>query len=315
MKDQYAIAVHGGAGSVNPAKLSDEKRNLYEYGLRKAIEAGLASLSGGCSALDAVEHAVRILEDDAVYNAAHGSVLTNDEVHELDAAIMSGDGWAGAVASVKRVKNPVSLARGVLGDGHYVLLVSSGAEQFAESIGMELVDNAYFFTQKRYHQLKAIQHTHRTQLDHVFEEEEYHRKHGTVGAVALDAFGHLAAATSTGGLTNKKFGRVGDTPIIGAGTYANNKTCAISATGLGEAYIRCSAAHDISCLMEYGGLTLHEASWTVIFEKIPAQHGEGGVISIDRMGNIAMPFNTSGMYRGFGRSNGELSVGILAADL
>jgi beta-aspartyl-peptidase (threonine type) len=313
MPFEYEIAIHGGAGNIKSAGLTEAKRQKHEQALAEALDVGMKTMARGGNAVEAVEAAVRVLEDNPQFNAGKGAVLTHEEEHELDAAIMDGRGEAGGVASVRQIANPVSLARAVMESHQYVLLVADGAEDFARSVGMPMVDNSYFYTKKRIAQLKAIQHTNSLELDHT--EEEFHRKHGTVGAVARDAHGNLASATSTGGLTNKKYRRVGDTPLIGAGTYADNRTCAVSATGIGEAFIRCCAAHHVSVLMEYCGMDLQLAAEEVVYRRVPLFRGEGGLITIDRQGHIAMPFNTTGMYRGFARSTGERAVGILPEDL
>jgi beta-aspartyl-peptidase (threonine type) len=287
------IIIHGGAGTIRKDQMTPEREKQYREKLTEAIMAGYAILKDGGSSLDAVVTAVRIMEDSPLFNAGKGAVFTSEGTNELDASIMDGATLkAGAVASLKRIKNPITLARLVMEQSPHVMMVGEGAEAFARQHGVELVDPSYFRTEERWQQLQRAK-----------EREKQHRteaqeKRGTVGAVALDSRGNIAAATSTGGTTNKKFGRVGDAPIIGAGTYANNATCGVSATGTGEYFIRSVVAHDISALMEYKGLSLKQAAETVI-EKVGKLGGDGGVIALDRNGNIAMPFNTSGMYRAY----------------
>lgn len=297
------LLIHGGAGTILPESMTPEKEAAYRGGLSKALEAGYAILSGGGPALLAVEEAVKVLEDNPLFNAGKGAVFTHDKKHELDAAIMDGKTLkAGAVAGVTNIKNPVNLALKVMRDSDYVLLTGEGAQQFAAQHGVKQIETSYFYTDLRYQQLLQIIDSKKSVLDHnvaVPQLGEDHKKFGTVGAVALDSEGNLAAATSTGGLTNKQFGRVGDSPIIGAGTYANNETCAISATGQGETFIRHVVAYDISCLMAYRGLSLGEACKLVV-EKINKADPEcGGVIALDAKGNFCFEFNTIGMYRGF----------------
>lgn len=277
--------------------------------LRESVLAGELVLKDGGSALDAVEQAVRLLEDNQLFNAGRGSVFSHTIKNEMDAAIMNGlDLTAGAVAGISNVKNPISLARAVMEKSDHVLLSGNGAIEFAKSIGAEFADDEYFFVQSRYDQLKKALSSGSTLLDHTGEDDD--KKFGTVGAVALDIHGNLAAATSTGGMTNKKFGRVGDSPIIGAGTYANNKTCAISCTGHGEFFIRSVVAYDISCLMEYRDMSLNDACEYVVMKKLKDLGGEGGLIAVDGNGNICMPFNTDGMYRASKKPGQELFIAI-----
>jgi len=272
---------------------SPELEKAYLDKLQEALDSGEAILKSGGTALDAVTASVIIMEDSPLFNAGKGSVFSESGENEMDAAIMSGkDLSAGAVAGVRTIKNPIIAARKVMEESKHVLLVRDGAEKFAKEHGVEIVDPSYFFTQKRYDALLKAQ------------------KHGTVGAVALDRAGNLAAATSTGGMTNKMTGRVGDTPIIGAGTYANNKTCAVSATGHGEFFIRYSVAYDISALMEYKGMKIEEAANEVIFNKLLPVGGTGGVITVDKDGNYSMTFNTSGMFRGVVTAEGTIETGI-----
>lgn len=291
--------------------MTPEKESAYTDGLTQSILAGEAVLKQGGSSLDAVEAAVRLLEDNSLFNAGRGSVFTHTGKNEMDAAIMNGsDLSAGSVAGISNIKNPISLARAVMQKSEHVLLCGNGAIEFAKSIGAEFADDEYFFVQARYDQLKKAQSSGSTLLDHTSENDE--KKFGTVGAVALDMQGNLAAATSTGGMTNKKFGRIGDSPVIGAGTYANNKTCAISCTGHGEYFIRSVVAYDISCLIEYKGMSLQDACELVVMDKLKKIGGEGGLIAIDHYGNICMPFNSAGMYRAKKTSDQQLYVGIYA---
>jgi beta-aspartyl-peptidase (threonine type) len=292
MATNISIAIHGGAGTILRSSMTPELQAQYELGLRQARDAGYVVLERGGSSVDAVEVAVAALEDFPLFNAGRGAVFNNVGKHEMDACIMRGDTMeAGAVCGVAGVKNPVKLARAVMERSGHVLLSGQGAEEFGRAQGMEFADEAYFYTQQRYDQWQQALKEDRVQLDHS------DKKFGTVGAVALDAFGNLAAATSTGGMTNKKFGRVGDSPVPGAGTYANNATCAISCTGHGELFLRAVVAHDISCLMEYRGLSLQEACDLVVQDKLVKIGGEGGLVAVDTNGRIAMPFNSEGMYR------------------
>ncbi len=281
----------------------DETKYITE--LNHAIIKGYTILKGGGSALDAVEYAVRILEDCPLFNAGKGSVFTHEGTHEMDASIMCGDTLnAGAVAAVKGIRNPVQLARKVMEESGYVLLCGSGAERFGKSAALPFENEKYFFTDNRFNQWQALKNSEHAVLDH-----DGGKKFGTVGAVALDQNGNVAAATSTGGLTNKKFGRLGDSVVIGAGNYANNKTCAVSCTGYGEYFIRSVVAYDISCLMEYGGLSLKDACARVI-DKLTDFGGEGGFIAIDKLGNIELLFNTEGMYRGYASSDKSSGIQV-----
>lgn len=303
---KYGIVIHGGAGSIVPGRYSSEQEEEFEKKLAEALEAGYEILENGGSSLDAVEAAVIILEDSPYFNAGKGAVFTASGINELDAAIMNGENLqAGAVAGLHHIKNPISLARAVMEKSEHVMMISDGAEEFAEQNGFELIDPEYFFVQERWDSLQKI-----LQREKESSKNNGAEKFGTVGAVALDKNGNLAAATSTGGMTNKKFGRVGDVPIIGAGTYANNKTCAVSATGQGEYFIRLNVAHDISALMEYNNISLVDAANDVIHNKLENLGGTGGVIAIDKNGNIAMPFNTPGMFRGY-KLNNENPVVLL----
>lgn len=307
------IAIHGGAGAITRAALSAEKEQEYIQALSGIVAAGQQILAQGGSALDAVTEAVRLLEECPLFNAGKGSVFTHQGTHELDACVMDGRTCdAGAVAGVSRIRNPILAARAVLENSQHVLFAGEGAEKFATAHGLEMVASDFFFTQSRFDQLHRAQAEQgRVLLDHDGAEPiDPDSKFGTVGAVALDALGNLAAATSTGGMTNKQAGRVGDTPIIGAGCYANNATVAVSSTGTGEIFMRGVAAYDVSALMEYAGLSLQQASDRVVMEKLLAMGGSGGMIAIDSQGNVALPFNSEGMYRGFGYVGDAPSVGI-----
>lgn len=304
----YAIAIHGGAGTIARHLLDEEKQRQYQEGLQSALDAGYAILEQGGSSLDAVTAAVVALENCPLFNAGKGSVFNHDGRHEMDASLMRGDNRdAGAVSGVWHVKNPVLLAKAVMEHSEHVLLSGEGAETFARMQGLDFETDAYFHDDFRYAQYQEALKADRVQLDHAASGD---RKFSTVGAVALDAAGNICAATSTGGMTNKKFGRIGDTPIIGAGTYANNETCAVSCTGHGELFIRQVVAHQVHCLMAYKNSTLAEACEQVVMKDLVAIGGEGGIIAIDRLGNISMPFNSEGMYRGFRKSDGSGAVAI-----
>lgn len=303
---KLALAIHGGAGTISRALMSAEREAAYRDGLQQALRRGWELLDDGVDALDAVEATVCVLEDNPLFNAGRGSVFTHNEKHEMDAAIMSGvDLRAGAVAAVDGIKNPIKLARRVMEATEHVLMCGSGAEEFAREAGFEFAPPEYFFDELRYEQLLQARREDEVRLDH-----SPVKKFGTVGAVARDARGHLAAATSTGGMTNKRYGRVGDTAIIGAGTYADDQTCAISCTGHGEFFIRTVTAHEVTCLMKYKGLTLHEACEQVVCVTLREMGGEGGLIAVDRTGNIALPFNSEGMYRAWITSESEAEVAI-----
>ena len=300
----HAIAIHGGAGAVPRAALSAERERLYRAGLEAALDAGYAVLEAGGTSLDAVASAVRLLEDDPMFNAGHGAALTRDGAAELDAAIMDGQQMrAGAVASVRHVKNPVELARHVMEKSRHVLLVGAGAEEFALEEGLPLVPNRYFRTAERIGQLECEQRGERV-------SDLVPSTQGTVGAVARDAHGNLAAATSTGGMTNKRPGRVGDSPIIGAGTYAKNGVCAVSATGHGEYFIRAVAAHHVCASVEYRGVALEAAVHELLHEILKGMGGDGGLIAVDHAGRIVMDFSTEGMFRGARDSNGRRDIAI-----
>lgn len=309
-KKRPVIAIHGGAGAITRAAMSAEKEQLYLAELERIVSAGQVILAAGGSSLDAVTEAVRLLEECPLFNAGKGAVFTHQGTHELDACIMDGRTLdAGAICGVSHIRNPVMTARKVLENSPHVLFTGAGAEDFARANGQEMVEPAYFFTQERYDQLqRAIAADTGVMLDHdgatlnaSGDPIDPERKFGTVGAVAIDEFGDLAAATSTGGMTNKQAGRVGDSPIIGAGCYASNNTVAISSTGTGEVFMRTVAAYDVAALMEYAGLTLAEAAHKVVQEKLLPLGGSGGMIAVDKFGNVELPFNSEGMYRGFAR--------------
>ncbi len=295
------LVIHGGAGTILKKNMTPEKEKLYREKMEEALNKGYDTLLKGGSALDACEVVIRILEDSPLFNAGKGSVFTNDGKNEMDAAIMDGSNLkAGSVAGVRRIKNPVSAARAVMEKSEHVMMVGDGAEKFAKKCNLEIVDTSYFYTEERWKSLQRAKKAELIKSDSsgaVPVPKDY--KYGTVGAVALDKNGNLAAATSTGGMTNKRYGRVGDAPIIGAGTYANNKTCAVSCTGHGEFFIRAQVAYDISALMAYKGYSVKKASEKVVMEKLVEMKGEGGVIALDAKGNLAMPFNSEGMYRGY----------------
>jgi beta-aspartyl-peptidase (threonine type) len=306
----HCLVIHGGAGTILRSSMSPELEKLYKEGLMAALTAGNSILEKGGLAMDAVEAAILQMEDNPLYNAGKGSVFTHDGKNEMDASLMSGkDLSAGAVAGVRNVKNPIKLARAVMDKSEFVLLCGKGAEEFARTQNLEFESDAYFYVQQRYDQLLQIRDSGKTQMDHT-EPAQPGKKFGTVGAVAFDMLGNLAAGTSTGGMTNKQYGRAGDTPIIGAGTYANNRTCGISCTGHGEYFIRAVVAYDISCLMEYKNLTLKEACEEVVNNKLVKFGGEGGLIGIDNKGNAEMVFNSDGMYRGMKRAGEDYVLGI-----
>lgn len=309
----FTIAVHGGAGTILKEDMTPQLEQAYTLGLQEALDTAYAVLEQGGTAVNAVKAAVVVLEDNVLFNAGRGSVFTKKGIQEMDAAIMSGiDLAAGAVAGVRNVRNPIELATEVMRNSDHVFLSGKGANDFAIKQGIKLEPDEFFFSQFRYDQWKAIRDSDNYSLDHTNHAEELMRdkKFGTVGAVACDVHGNLAAATSTGGMTNKKYGRIGDTPMIGAGTYANNRTCAISCTGHGELFIRSVAAYDVSCLMEYKGMNLQEAMDVVVNDKLMAIHGEGGMIGVDATGNAALVFNSAGMYRGVKNNRGLSAVSI-----
>ena len=310
----FTIAIHGGAGTILKEDMTPDLEQAYLEGLQGALDISYAVLEEGGTAINAVKAALVLLEDNVLFNAGRGSVFTKKGVQEMDAAIMDGINLsAGAVAGVRNVRNPIELATEVMRNSNHIFLSGKGANDFAIKQGVKLEPDEYFFSQFRYDQWKAIRDSDNYSLDHThhhLEELMRDKKFGTVGAVACDRNGNLAGATSTGGMTNKKYGRIGDSPMIGAGTYANNKTCAISCTGHGEMFIRSVAAYDVSCLMEYKGMGLQEAMHKVVHEKLIAIQGEGGMIGVDAQGNAAMLFNSAGMYRGVKNSKGLLEVSI-----
>ena len=312
MIKKYVIAIHGGAGTILRTNMTNEIEQKYKMALNESILAGENILLNSGLAIDAVEAAIRSLENNPLFNAGRGSVFSHEGEHEMDASIMNGkDLMAGAVAGVKNVKNPITLAKSVMQHSNHVFMAGQGAEVFAKQLNIEMAPNEYFFEQMRYDQLiqaKASDTIHLDHVDNKFENGE--KKFGTVGAVALDVFGNISAGTSTGGMTNKKHGRVGDTPIIGAGTYANNQTCAVSCTGHGEFFIRSVVAYDISCLIEYKGFSLKEACNLVVKDKLVKIGGEGGLIALDARGNIELCFNSEGMYRASKKSDEEVYLGI-----
>jgi beta-aspartyl-peptidase (threonine type) len=308
--NKFAIAIHGGAGTILRSLMTPDKEQLYMNALQEAIDTGHSILKSGGSSIDAVEAAVVSLENFPLFNAGKGAVFTNKGTHEMDASIMDGKTLeAGAVSGISHVQNPVVLARMVKEKSGHVFLSGTEAEVFARNMQLPFQSDDYFYESSRYQQWQETKDSETYQLDHTAKEGEG-KKFGTVGAVALDIHGNLAAATSTGGMTNKRFGRIGDTPIIGAGTYANNQTCAISCTGHGEFFIRAVVAYDISCLMEYKGLTLKQACDLVVKDKLVKMGGEGGLIAIDSHGNIELPFNTDGMYRAYRTGDGQSVVRI-----
>ena len=306
--NNFSIAIHGGAGTLVKGLMTHELEAEYKLALKNARDKGYEVLEKGGSALDAVEVAVKLLEDTPLFNAGKGSVFTNEGTHEMDASIMEGKTLeAGAVSLITGIKNPVSLARDVMEKSYHVFLAGEGAMKFADGLGYKIESPEYFYDEVRYKQWQGIKDSDNFQLDHSVKKDG---KFGTVGAVACDQNGNIAAATSTGGMTNKKWGRVGDSPMVGAGVYANNKTCAVSCTGSGEFFIRGVVAYDVSCLMEHKGMSLEDAANEVIQKRVLEINGDGGLISLDVQGNIAMPFNTEGMYRAFKTSKGDKGISI-----
>lgn len=307
----FTLVIHGGAGNITPAILNKEQEVQYVAALKEALDKGYDILSKGGSSPDAVVAAISTMEDNPLFNAGRGAVFTKKGLNEMDAAIMDGSNLAaGAIAGVRNIKNPIKLAREVMLHSGHVFLSGEGAAEFALNQGIEMAPDEYFFNRARYDQWIEIRDSDYYQLDHKADNlkgpkplDDY--KYGTVGAVACDAEGNIAAGTSTGGMTNKSFGRIGDSPVIGAGTYANNKTCGISCTGHGEPFLRAVVAHDVSCLMEYKGLSLHDACNTVIKDKLVKIGGEGGLIAVDSKGNYDFCFNSAGMYRGMRNSEGK----------
>lgn len=316
---RWGIVIHGGAGTISREAMTPEREAEYRAALTQALQAGHAVLARGGTSLDAVSAAVRVMEDSPLFNAGRGAVFTNDGKNELDAAVMDGRTLAaGAVAGLHHVRNPIDLARAVMEKSPHVMMIGEGAETFARQQGIEMVPASYFRTESRWQALqRALEEERRRGTTSYFRDleaspdpEARERKFGTVGAVALDRHGNLAAGTSTGGMTNKRWGRVGDVPIIGAGTYANNASCAVSATGHGEYFIRYTVAHDICARVQYRGLPLARAADEVVMDVLVKAGGEGGVIAMDAQGNVAMPFNSSGMYRGYVGADGAPTVAI-----
>lgn len=314
IENSFGIVIHGGAGTILKKNMSDSLETAYKSKLKEAITAGYEILNNGGNSLDAVTSTINILEDSPLFNAGKGAVFTHEGRNELDASIMDGSTLhAGAVAGVRHIKNPIDLARGVMEKSEHVLLYGPGAEEFARGLGYKMMDTSYFFTENRYKSLQRILEKEKVKDETKVSFEDFFikdSKFGTVGCAALDKHGNLAAGTSTGGMTNKRWNRIGDSPIIGAGTYANNATCAVSATGWGEYFIRGVVAYDISALMEYKGMTLQEAAQEVIQKKIPELGGDGGIVAIDKDGNVAMEFNTAGMYRATMNAKGDLIIAI-----
>lgn len=309
----FAIVIHGGAGGIKREYFTEKQQEAYKEKLQEALEAGYKILEKGGISLDAIQAAIKVMENAPLFNAGKGSVYNSEGNQEMDAAIMDGKTLnSGAVAGVNHIKNPILAARVVMDSSKHVMLSGKGAEIMAKKYGIEMVDSSYFFTEKRLNQLRKIQEKEKTQLDnttYLIENELIDdHKHGTVGAVAIDKNGNIAAGTSTGGMTNKKYGRIGDVPIIGAGTYANNLTCGISATGTGEYFIRTVAAHEVSNLIQYKGLNPSDALHEVLFNQIGPLGGEGGMILLDKNGDVFWDFNSTGMFRAYKKSNGENKV-------
>lgn len=299
---KFALVMHGGAGTIERSQMTPDKEKAYIAGMESALKAGSDILQRGGASLDAVETALRLLEDNPLFNAGKGAVFSHEGTNELDSSIMDGKTLdAGAVSGLKHIRNPISLARLVMEKSPHVMLYGEGAEAFAKNMGVPFVDQKYFHTDERWRALQKL----KTEPAPISDKD----RHGTVGAVALDQAGNMAAGTSTGGLTNKRFGRIGDSPIIGAGTYANNRTCAVSCTGDGEYFIRSGVARDVAALMEYKGLSVQEAAQAAL-DKVGKLGGTGGLIALDGKGNFAMPFNTSGMYRGWVGADGKVNVEI-----
>ncbi|PCI33482.1 MAG: beta-aspartyl-peptidase [Alphaproteobacteria bacterium] len=327
-KKPYVLVIHGGAGTILKKNMTAEKELAYRTKLDEALRTGQAILEGGGTAVDAVVATINVMENSPLFNAGKGAVFNHRGENEMDASIMDGrDLNAGAVAGVRRVKNPINLAREVMTNSKHVMLSGEGAEEFADSRGVELVDPAYFRTKKRWNQLQKALERDQVFLDHDGDQdsgkpdtdkiadrgrdpEDPDQKFGTVGAAALDIHGNLAAGTSTGGMTNKRWNRIGDSPVIGAGTYADNNSCALSATGHGEYFLRAVVAHSVCALMEYKGLTLQQAADEIVMNKLVRMGGEGGIIAVDRAGNVTMTFNTEGMYRGYVKGQGEPVIQI-----
>ncbi|CAM1341183.1 isoaspartyl peptidase/L-asparaginase family protein [Tenacibaculum amylolyticum] len=314
--NDFAIVIHGGAGTILKKNMTPEKEAAYKEKLKEAITIGYTILKNGGKSIDAVEQTIHVLENSPLFNAGKGAVFTHDETNELDASIMTGsDLNAGAVAGVKGVKNPISLARKVMEKSPHVMLSGKGAVVFAKEQGLELADSSYFYTDSRFKSLQRVKEKMKAQLDHdgktaFYDPEIKDSKFGTVGCVALDTYGNITAGTSTGGMTNKRWNRIGDSPIVGSGTYANNETCGVSSTGWGEYFIRVQVAHDISALMDYKEMSLQDAAKEVIQNKLTKLGGTGGIIALDKNGNMVFEFNTAGMYRASMNQQGDLEVKI-----
>jgi len=319
-----AIVIHGGAGTILPENMTDATEKQYRDALTQALQTGHTILEDGGTSMDAVVQTLTVLEDSPLFNAGKGAVFTSEGTVELDASIMDGSTRnAGALTGVTNVRNPIQLARAILVHSRHVMMSGAGAEAFAQEQGFEDTPNDYFYTERRREALRRAQSREESPTGDAGDAMHFDddprtepNKFGTVGAVALDRNGDIAAGTSTGGMTNKRFGRVGDSPIIGAGTYAHNETCGVSATGHGEYFIRGAVGHDIAARMRYGGMSLEEAANSVVMEELPSigEGGSGGVIALDAEGNIAMPFNTPGMYRGYVDTDGNLVVQIYGSD-
>ena len=320
--ENFAIVIHGGAGTILKDSLSPELDKQYREMLNVSLKAGYDVLAKGGTSMDAVIAAIKVMEDSPLFNAGKGSVFANDGTNSMDASIMNGkDLKAGAVAGVHTIRNPIEGARAVMEKSPHVMLSGDGADKFAKEQGLKIEDPKYFYDEKRWKQFQKAKMQDEIKMDHSSHDTtgsiqslNGDKKFGTVGCVALDKYGNLAAGTSTGGMTNKKWGRIGDSPIIGAGTYANNKTCGVSCTGHGEYFIRNVVAYDVSALMEYKGMSLEQAANEVVMKKLKEQGGEGGLIGMDTKGNITMPFNTPGMYRGYMKKDGKAWIGIYGSD-
>lgn len=306
MPNNFSIAIHGGAGTIRQKEMTPEKEQQLRQTLNRSIQAGIDILKEGGDAIAATSAAVVVMEDSPLFNAGKGSVFNHDGFVEMDASIMCGKNLdSGGVTCIRHLKNPILAAKEVLSTSQHCLLSGEGAELFAQQRGLEFKKAPYFFTQYRWDQLQTAREKEIVQLDH---SEDHSSKFGTVGAVALDRLGNLAAATSTGGMTNKAAGRVGDSPLPGSGNYANNSTCAVSCTGIGEGFMRSVSAYDVSALIEYKGVSLEEAAAIVIYEKLPFVRGEGGLIAVDCKGDISLPFNSEGMYRAWSKHEEDVTV-------
>lgn len=305
------LVIHGGAGTIKRSNMTPEREQAYHAKLTEALDSGYAVLERGGTSAEAVIAAIKIMENSPLFNAGKGAVFTNEGKNELDASIMDGKTlMAGAVAGVTNIKNPITAAYAVMTQSEHVMMTGKGAEKFAEEVGLEIVDPSYFFDSTRYKQLLRAKEGEASRQAYYYDPMIKDLKFGTVGAVALDQYGNIVAGTSTGGMTNKRYGRVGDAPIIGAGTYADNTACGVSATGHGEYFIRTVVGHNIAALMEYGGLTLQDAADSIVMKKLVRMGGDGGIVALDRAGNISMTFNSEGMYRGYINKKGEAKTFI-----